>query len=69
MSTMAHPHGGAEEEKEITIRDLYPDLSEEQLKEAEENLHRYLGVVREIYENTRRLLPEIFDKLDRFSYH
>ncbi len=30
------------EEEEITIRRLYPNLNEEQLKEAEENLKRHL---------------------------
>jgi hypothetical protein len=35
---------------EITIRDLYPHLSEERLQEAEENLERYLEVVLRIYE-------------------
>ena len=36
--------------KEMTIRDLYPHLNEEQLKEAEENLERYLELVLRIYE-------------------
>lgn len=29
-------------DREITIRDLYPNLSEEQLREAEEVLDRYI---------------------------
>lgn len=44
-------------EKEMTqkeqvpsLRDLYPHLSEEQLKEAGENLNRYLEVALRIYE-------------------
>jgi hypothetical protein len=30
---------------QITIRELYPDFTEEELKEAEENLRGYLGVL------------------------
>ena len=33
-----------------TIRDLYPELNEAELKEAEENLDRYLALVLRIYE-------------------
>ena len=33
-----------------TIRDLYPHLSEEQLKEAEENLERYLELLLRVFE-------------------
>ena len=33
-----------------TIRDLYPDYTEEQLQEAEENLERYIELVLRIYE-------------------
>lgn len=40
--------------QEITIRDLYPDLDDEQLKEAEENLERYLKVVLRIYNRVRQ---------------
>jgi hypothetical protein len=40
-----HPHEG-----EIALRDLYPTLTEEELKEAEENLRRYVQVAREILE-------------------
>ena len=36
-----------------TIRELYPDLSDEQLKEAEENLERYLELALRIYERIR----------------
>ncbi len=39
-----------DQKNEITIRDLYPDLNEEQLKEAEDNLERYLDLVLRIYE-------------------
>lgn len=41
----AESHKGA-----ITIRDLYPHLSEKELREAEENLRQYLQVLLRIYE-------------------
>lgn len=40
--------------KDITIRDLYPRLNEEQLKEAEENLERYLELVLRIYDRIQK---------------
>jgi hypothetical protein len=40
--------------KDITIRGLYPQLNEEQLKEAEENLERYLELVLRIYERIQK---------------
>ena len=40
----------SEKNREITIRDLYPHLSEAQLKEAEENLGRYLELELRVYE-------------------
>lgn len=39
-----------EAKKHITIRDLYPNLSEEELRIAEENLDRYLELASWIYE-------------------
>lgn len=43
------------DENDIPIRELYPHLDETQLKQAEENLKRYLAVAIRIYE---RLLDE-----------
>ena len=37
----------------ITLRDLYPDFSDEQLEEAEANLERYLAVMMRIAERLR----------------
>ena len=37
----------------ITLRDLYPDYSDEQLEEAEANLERYLAVMMRIAERLR----------------
>ena len=39
-----------EPENTPTLRDLYPDLTDEELEEAEENLQGYLDVVLRIYE-------------------
>ena len=38
----------------VTIRDLYPHLNDEQLKEAEENLERYLEVTLRVYDRIRQ---------------
>ncbi len=47
---MTHPNKDKKtashvEEREITIKDLYPDMSEEELVEAEENLTRYAAFI------------------------
>jgi len=38
------------EEQPITIRDLYPHMSEEELAGAEANLRRYVAVIVRIYD-------------------
>lgn len=38
-----------DDNKEITIADLYPQLTPDQQAEAEERLFRYLAIVRTIY--------------------
>ena len=38
----------------ITIRDLYPHLNNEQLKEGEEDLERYLELALRIYDRIRQ---------------
>jgi hypothetical protein len=35
-----------------SMRDVYPDLSEKELAEAEDNLDRYLALVLRIFERT-----------------
>ena len=35
------------------LRELYPHLSDEELRESEENLNRYLNVVLRIYERIK----------------
>lgn len=37
----------------VTIRDLYPGLTDEELQEADENLERYVELVLRIYERIR----------------
>ena len=38
------------EDREITIRDLYPHLTDEELREAEENMEKYLELELRMYE-------------------
>jgi hypothetical protein len=43
----------------VTVRDLYPHLNDEKLKEADENLDRYLELTLRIYDRIgTKLLPE-----------
>lgn len=48
-------------EKSPTIRELYPELSEEQLREAEENLHRYFAFALKMHEQNTQSLPSSLD--------
>lgn len=50
------------ENENLDFKDLYPELTDEELKEAEENLERYLEVVMRIYERIRNN-PEELRKL------
>jgi hypothetical protein len=50
-------------QKEPSMRELFPNLSEEQLKEVEETLHGYLEVAWRIYERLERERPDVFDRL------
>jgi hypothetical protein len=52
----------ASPEKEITMRDLYPNLTDEEFAEAEKNFNRYLEIVIRIYE--RRLGRPVLTGLD-----
>jgi hypothetical protein len=47
--------------KKITIRDLFPGLSEDQLKEVEETLHNYAAIAWRICERLEREKAEGFD--------
>jgi hypothetical protein len=50
---------------DITVADLYPGLSPEQLAEAEYRLLRYLALVRDIFERIVEENPEILTELER----
>jgi hypothetical protein len=52
-------------ERDITVADLYPDLSPEELQEAEYRMLRYLAVVKEIFEEICESKPEILTELER----
>jgi hypothetical protein len=46
---------------QVKIQDLYPGLAEDQLKEAEENLRRYVEVAMQIHEGTEHA-PAVLDR-------
>jgi hypothetical protein len=41
-------------EKELSVGDLYPHLNDEQLREPDENLERYLQLALRIYDRIRQ---------------
>lgn len=53
-----------EEYQNIAIKNLYPHLDEEQLREAEETIEQYLELVLRIYERTKND-PKEQEKLSR----
>jgi hypothetical protein len=50
---------------EITIADLYPELSPDEQQEAEYRMLRYLAVVKEIFEEICESKPEVLTELER----
>ena len=52
-------------EKSISLSELFPQLSEEEQREAEENLRQYLAVVRRIFEHVQANNPKILTELRR----
>jgi hypothetical protein len=58
---MPGTHSKCHDKDKITIKDLYPELEEEQLKDAEENLRTYFGVVWRIYQRSKREQSDLFD--------
>lgn len=52
-------------EGDITIADLYPNLSQEEQQEAEYRMLRYLAVVKDIFEEICESKPEILTELER----
>jgi len=53
----------SENEKRIPISELYPNLTIEEQTEAEENLRRYLVVVKRIFDNIAEHKPEILTEI------
>lgn len=51
--------------REITVADLYPDLSPDERREAEYRLLRYLKLVKRIFERISRENPEFLTELER----
>ncbi len=52
-------------EGDIIIADLYPDLSLDELAEAEYRMLRYLAVVKAIFERICQENPKLLTKLER----
>lgn len=52
-------------EEELTISDLYPNLTPAEQTEAEFNLAGYLDVVRRIFERVSRENPKLLTKLEK----
>lgn len=50
---------------DITINNLYPDLSPEQQAEVEYRMLRYLAVIKDIFEQICQSKPEILTELER----
>jgi hypothetical protein len=49
--------------RKVTLRQLFPDVSEKQLDEIAEVLHGYLAVAWRVYERLEREHPEVIDAL------
>jgi hypothetical protein len=50
-----------------SLRDLFPDVSEEELKAVENTLHGYLEIAWRIYERLEQEHPGVFDRSERPS--
>ncbi len=58
-----------DKEPGLTIRDLYPHYTDEELAEAEDNLERYLTLVLRIFERRELEKPgQLTDDTDTLSY-
>ena len=58
------PPNFSKNEKVPTVADLYPQLSLEEQKQAEFNLHRYLLAVKRIFERIKRENPDVLTELE-----
>lgn len=52
-------------EKEITVADLYPDLTPEEQTQAKEAWLQYLRIVRLIFDHICAVKPEVLTELER----
>lgn len=50
-------------QKKVTLPDLFPNMSEQQINEIAEILHGYCSTVWRIYERLERERPEVIDDL------
>ena len=50
-------------QKKVTLPDLFPNMSEQQINEIAEILHGYCLTVWRIYERLERERPEVIDDL------
>lgn len=60
---MANTQPDTSEQEKRSLRELFPDLSGEQLQEVEEAFYGYLEIAWRIYERLERERPEFFDTL------
>jgi hypothetical protein len=56
-------HGDGPAIQAAKVRDLFPDLSDSELREIGETLNRYYAVVLRVYGRLRQENPEIIDEL------
>ena len=54
--------------EEVTIRELYPYLSDEQLEEAEDNFKRYIELSIRMYRRIRAV-PEAYSQFKALTAH
>ena len=52
-----------ENENRVAISELYPTLTIEEQTEAEENILRYLAIVKRIFDDISEQKPEILTKI------
>jgi ribosomal protein L29 len=53
------------EDSPTSLADIYPQLSAEELNEAEDNMRRYLMVVRKVFEHIQAENPKMLTDLRR----
>lgn len=59
------PQTSLQDDKRLTVSDLYPQLTPEQQKEAEYFLLGYLAVVKRIFERIARENPKLLLELEK----